>query len=295
MPLGQHMTIIDTSCGPVEYVEAGTGMPVVYFHGTGITCHGMLPIEAPLADSGFRLVIFNRPGYGRTPLAENSSATACASVACALMDALDINTACVMGSSGGAAYATSFAVNHPGRTDCLVLLCPQLHRWTDKTWLPAQSRWTLPLLRNRWLRKLLLRLYAIQFRRTTVDQFMKLEAGTRYESVRDDPTVRDVCKKSLDAMTDGPVHAGFENDMIVFTTEDIISEQTPITSPTLILHDRLDPMAPVAHVDWFATFHPDCKRVPIHTAGHLVWAGPDAGLMHETRVRFMTVHGKNAA
>ncbi len=289
------MPVIDTSSGAVEYVEAGAGVPVVYFHGTGITCDGMLPIEAPLADSGFRVIIFNRPGYGRTPMAHHFTATACASVACALMDALEIGTACIMGSSGGAAFATSFAVNYPERTDCLILLCPQLHRWSDKSWLPAQSRWTLPLLRNRWLRKVLLNLYGFQFRRTTVDQFMKLEAGTRYEGVRDDPTALHVCKQSRDAMVNGPAHPGFENDMIVFTTEDIVVETTRIASPTLILHDRQDPMAPVAHVEWLASFNPHCQCVSLHSAGHLVWAGPDAGLMHDTRVRFMTEHAKRAA
>lgn len=289
------MAVIETSSGPVEYVEAGSGVPVVYFHGTGVTCDGMLRIEAPLVDSGFRVVIFNRPGYGRTPMADNSSATACALVARALMDALEIGTGCIMGSSGGAAFATSFAVHHPDRTDCLILLCPQLHRWTNKSWLPAQSRWTLPLLRNRWLRKLLLKLYAVQFRRTTVGQFMKMEAGTRYESVRDDPMTLDVCRKSLDAMADGPSHPGFENDMVVFVTEDIVVDATPITPPALILHDRQDPIAPAAHVDWFASFNPECKCVPLHSAGHLVWAGPDANLMHEARVRFMTEYAKRAA
>ena len=289
------MAVIDTSSRPVEYVEAGAGAPIVYFHGTGITCDGMLPLEAPLAHSGFRVIIFNRPGYGRTPLAANVSATACASVACALMDALEIGSACIMGSSGGAAFATSFAIHHPDRTNCLILLCPQLHRWADKSWLPVQSRWTLRLLRNRWLRKLLLKLYAIQFRRTTIDQFMKMEAGARYESVRDDPTALDVCQKSLDAMANGPAHAGFENDMIVFLTEDIVRDGTPIASPAMILHDRHDPMAPVAHVDWFASFNPECKCISLHSAGHLVWAGPDAGLMHDTRVRFIAAHAKNTA
>ena len=176
------MPVIETSCGPVEYVEAGEGMPILYFHGTGITCDGMLPFEMPLAESGFRVIVFNRPGYGATPLADHTSAKACSAVACALMDALSLSTVCAMGSSGGGAFATSFAVNHPGRTDSLVLMCPNLHRWSDMSWLPAhsQNRGTLPCLRNRWLRKLFLKLYSIQLRRFTVDQYLKMQAGPRY-------------------------------------------------------------------------------------------------------------------
>ena len=217
------MTVIDTLRGSIEYVEAGDGPPILYFHGTGITCDGMLPIEEPLANSGFRLIILNRPGYGATPIAEHRSASACSSVAASLMDALNIDSACVMGSSGGAAFATSFAIQHPERTDCLVLLCPQLHRWSDKRWLPIQSRWTLPFLKNRLLRKIFLKLSAIQFPRMTIDQFMKMESGPRYDTVRDNDSVRELCRNSLTAMAKGLRYPGFENDFIVFTTEDIIN------------------------------------------------------------------------
>jgi len=104
------MAIIETECGPVDCVESGDGPSVLYFHGTG-----MLPIEKPIADSGFRLIIPNRPGYGDTPLAENRSAVNCAAVAASLLDALNLDSACIMGSSGGATFATSFAIHHPER------------------------------------------------------------------------------------------------------------------------------------------------------------------------------------
>jgi pimeloyl-ACP methyl ester carboxylesterase len=284
------MGLISTDLGPVDYVESGVGPPILYFHGTGITCDGMLRIEAPLVNSGFRLVIPSRPGYGVTPLAENRSASACASVVAALMDALGIDAACIMGSSGGAAFATSFAIHHSGRTNCLVLLCPQLHRWSDKTWLPVQSRWTLAFLKNRLLRKMLLKLYAIHFRRMTLDQFTKLQSGVRYDSVRNDPSVRALCCDSLIAMKTELSSPGFENDFIVFTTEDIIKDQDALAIPTMIVHDCCDPIAPVAHVDWFKSIVPNCKCVSIHASGHLVWAGPDVNVMQESRARFIAEH-----
>lgn len=288
------MPVIETSRGPVEYTEAGWGTPILYFHGTGITCDGMLPFEMPLVESGFRVIIFNRPGYGATPLADNDSAKACSTVARALLDALNLNTVCVMGSSGGGAFATSFAVNHPDRVHSLVLMCPNLHRWSDMSWLPAhsQNRGTLLCVRNRWLRKLSLKLYSIQLRRSTVDQFLKMEAGSRHDSVRNDPNVIRFSEKCLKSMIDGPAHSGFENDMIIFTREDVIDEQTRIAPPVLILHDREDPMAPVAHVDWLVSFNPQCNCVSLHSAGHLVWTGPDADRMHGARVQFITEHAK---
>ena len=59
--------IIETDRGTVEYSDAGTGAPVLYFHGTGVTGDAMVPIESRLIDDGFRLVLPNRPGYGNMP------------------------------------------------------------------------------------------------------------------------------------------------------------------------------------------------------------------------------------
>jgi pimeloyl-ACP methyl ester carboxylesterase len=57
--------------------------------------------------------------------------------------------------------------------------------------------------------------------------------------------------------------------------------------PTLVIQDVKDPMAPVNHVDWFVSKFPRSEKVNVHTAGHLVWAGPDAEVMHHARVRFL--------
>jgi hypothetical protein len=107
---------IDTACGPVEYTDVGTGEVILYFHGTGLTGDAMVPIELPLVESGFRLIVPNRPGYGSTPLSKHRSASDCADVAAALLDALNIDIANVMGSSGGGAFATaSRSITRHGR------------------------------------------------------------------------------------------------------------------------------------------------------------------------------------
>jgi pimeloyl-ACP methyl ester carboxylesterase len=282
--------VVDTARGPVEYTEAGSGPPILYFHGTGVTGDVMLSVESPLVDAGFRLIVPNRPGYGRTPLGQHHSAADCANLAAALLDLLGISEVAVMGSSGGAAFATSFAIRHSDRTHALVLLCPQLHRWDDKRWLPKASRWTLPFLTRRRLRSLLLGAYRFQLRRMTAAQFLKMEAGERYVDVANDPALQTLSKATLTAMHHAVHSPGFDNDFAVFTREEIIGTGDVLQPPTLVLHDALDPIAPVEHVDWFVAHFPQCRRVTLHVAGHLVWAGPDARLMHETRVRFLREH-----
>jgi pimeloyl-ACP methyl ester carboxylesterase len=91
-------------------------------------------------------------------------------------------------------------------------------------------------------------------------------------------------------MAQGTKYAGFENDFLVFTNEAIIGANDSLKTPTLIIHDIKDPLAPVDHIDWFLSLFPQCERLSVHTAGHLVWVGPDADAMHHTRVRFLKRH-----
>jgi len=279
--------VVKTARGPVECFAAGVGAPLLYFHGTGVTGDVILTVESPLIDAGFRLIVPNRPGYGRTPLAPHNSAADCGHLFAALLDALELPRVAVMGSSGGAAFAVSFAIHHPDRTQALVLLCPQLHSWDDRRWLPKTSRWTFPFLRRPWLRLLLLRGYRFQLPRMTTAQFLKMEVGERYADVADDPALQSLCTTTLSALQHGSRCAGFANDFQVFMGEEIIDAESSLTPPTLIIHDDLDPMAPLEHVEWFVSRFPQCERVRVQAAGHLIWAGPEADLMHESRVRFL--------
>lgn len=282
--------VLETRCGQVEFSEAGSGDPVLYFHGTGVTGDVMLSVESPLVDDGFRLIVPNRPGYGRTPLEPHRTAAGCADVAAALLDALGVARAAVMGSSGGAVFAASFAACYPQRTASLVLLCPQLHRWDHPRWLPATSRWTLPLVRRPLLRKVLLALYRMQLRRMTARQLLQMESGARYAEAAGDPTCQELAGKTLAAMVQGVRCAGFENDLAVFTREEILAPDVSLATPTLILHDAADPLAPAEHVAWFAERCGACETVSLHAAGHLIWVGPDADAMHQARVRFLKRH-----
>ena len=83
-------TTVQTILRVVEYSDAGEGDPILYFHGTGGTGEGMMPFESELVNEGFRLIMPNRPGYGNTPLASNTSIVDCSNVAKALSETLGI-------------------------------------------------------------------------------------------------------------------------------------------------------------------------------------------------------------
>ena len=143
------------------------------------------------------------------------------------------------------------------------------------------------MLRRPLLRKLLLKLYRVLLRRMTVAQFLKTEAGGRYPEVSRDPSCRALGEKTLAAMADGVRCAGFENDFVVFTNEDVIGPDGSMHIPTLIIHDVMDPIAPEDHVAWLVAKCRQCKTVPVRAAGHLIWVGPGADDMHRARVRFL--------
>ncbi len=121
----------------------------------------------------------------------------------------------------------------------------------------------------------------------TVAQFLKTEAGGRYPEVSRDPSCRALGEKTLAAMADGVRCAGFENDFVVFTNEDVIGPDGSMHIPTLIIHDVMDPIAPEDHVAWLVAKCRQCKTVPVCAAGHLIWVGPGADDMHRARVRFL--------
>ena len=119
-----HGRIAKTSCGPVEYLEAGAGDAILAIHGAGGGFDQGAEATAPLAGQGFRVVAMSRFGYLGTPLPPNASAEAQADAHAALMDALHIDRAVVIGASAGAPSAMQLAIRHPEKVSALVLLVP---------------------------------------------------------------------------------------------------------------------------------------------------------------------------
>lgn len=129
--VSQGSTLIQTPCGPIEYQEAGGGLPLLAVHGSGGGFDQGMAFAAPLATKGVRVIAMSRFGYLRTPMPADGSAAAQAEAFVCLLDALQIRTAAVMGGSAGAQSALQLAIRHPDRVSALVLLVPVL--WKPPT------------------------------------------------------------------------------------------------------------------------------------------------------------------
>ena len=118
------MPFIQTSTLHTYYEMAGAGAPVLVLSGTG----GDLRKKPTIMDSpltaGFRVLSYDQRGLGQSEKPEiGYTMQAYADDAAALMDALGLESAHVLGLSFGGMVAQEFALAHPDRIKKLALFC----------------------------------------------------------------------------------------------------------------------------------------------------------------------------
>jgi 2-hydroxy-6-oxonona-2,4-dienedioate hydrolase len=124
----QGGTVVSTRCGPIEYEEAGQGVPLLMVHGSGGGHDQGMLFARDFAAQGIRVIAPSRFGYLGTPLPADASPPAQADAHACLLDALGIERAAVLGASAGALSAMQLAIRHPQRVSALVLLVPLAYR-----------------------------------------------------------------------------------------------------------------------------------------------------------------------
>lgn len=109
---------------PIWYQEAGMGPAILLLH-AGVADHRMWRHQIePLGDR-HRVVAWDAPGFGKSPLAPGEFSYAQAILD--LMDALAINQATLVGCSMGGSAAIRATLSAPGRVSGLVLVGSGVH------------------------------------------------------------------------------------------------------------------------------------------------------------------------
>lgn len=118
---------VNTALGSVQVVTQGHGPVVVALHGGfGGWDQGEL-VAYNIAKQGYKVIIPSRPGYLSTPIStdpillQETTAADQADLIAALLDALNIQKAIVLGFSAGAPVAYEFGLRYPERTNGVVL------------------------------------------------------------------------------------------------------------------------------------------------------------------------------
>lgn len=119
--LDRRAAVLQTARGDVQVAREGQGPPVLAVHGGPGGFDQALAYCRHLRDGGCELLAPSRPGYLRTPLSSGRSPQSQADLCAAILDALHIERAAVLGFSSGGASAVHFAARHPERTTALFL------------------------------------------------------------------------------------------------------------------------------------------------------------------------------
>lgn len=119
------MQAVSVPGADLEVAQWGAGEPVVFIQ-TALTADELRPLaEAPALAHGYRKVLYHRRGYeGSSAIAGPGSIARDAADCAALLDALDIARAHVVGVSYSGAVALQLAADAPDRVHSLVLLEP---------------------------------------------------------------------------------------------------------------------------------------------------------------------------
>jgi pimeloyl-ACP methyl ester carboxylesterase len=95
--LARRPRVTQTTAGPVELAEAGEGPALLSVHGSGGGWEYALGQAAVFALNGFRVIAPSRPGYFGTPLATGRTYIEQADALAALLEALAVDRAAVLG------------------------------------------------------------------------------------------------------------------------------------------------------------------------------------------------------
>tara|TARA_R110002110_G_scaffold395138_2_gene609562 strand:+ start:53669 stop:54469 length:801 start_codon:yes stop_codon:yes gene_type:complete len=115
------MPIVNTGRFDINYIEEGSGEPVLLIHGLAGDHTAWLPQVAALKDR-YRVIAFDNPGSGDSSLVSEPAGTAdLADATLGLMDQLGIDAAQIVGRSMGGAVAQHMALKAPERVRSMAL------------------------------------------------------------------------------------------------------------------------------------------------------------------------------
>jgi pimeloyl-ACP methyl ester carboxylesterase len=252
--------------GTIEYAERGEGNPVLVLHGIFGGFDAAYLTADPWIGDGFRIVAPSRFGYlGSAPPLGATTADQADAYA-ALLGALGIERAAVVGFSAGTVSAMQFAFRHPDRVTTLVLMSghyPQKHHKVPE--LPLRLLYTDRVFGA--VRILAPELFA---------RLCGVPKGFRASPAE---------QRALDRVMDGlfpiaPCRQGAIFDTLVSEPEvdDFPLEQ--ITAPTLLVHAADDALARYATAPPAAARIPGSRLVTVDRGGHL-FLGAEARVRRE--------------
>jgi 2-hydroxy-6-oxonona-2,4-dienedioate hydrolase len=290
--IAAHRQVIDSAPGPIEFAESGNGRAVLLIHGAGGGFDQGLDLGHVFLGDGFRVIAPSRFGYLGTPLPADASAEAQADAHLRLLDALQVESAPVIGVSAGAPSAMQLCLKHPDRCPALVLIVPLAY--TPESAAAKAPSFFFEKVLNAIVKSDFIFWAATKLTRPTLVETILGTPLDDYRSATPDE------RRSVDEMLQSilPMSrraAGIRNDNVVSTT----LKRYPLEHmhvPTLVISAADDRYGTYDRGLYTADQIHDGRFVGFPTGGHLL-------LGHESKVRsevtsFLNAHqgaGSNKA
>jgi pimeloyl-ACP methyl ester carboxylesterase len=280
---------------------------ILYFHGWGDDYHMVMPLESGLAEAGFHILLPHRPGYVGSALSGTrghesvswEGPIGTADLTAQLLDQLygtDKWNVAVVSMSGGTPAALAFASRYPLQTRALVLQAGLTHAFSDAKYVPEALRgeYTTAFESFGWTgdqvsQIIFALLVKLRDSFMTDEEVVHALTGERFSDAKQDVAFGAVLERVL---RDDPGNRDGEWSDVrkTFFSTSPYCNWNDIRAPTLIIHDIKDPFVPFLHAQEVKARLPHAILRTFSLAGHIIWLGREAHLMHETRLAFLKRH-----
>jgi len=289
--------IIDTRKGPIEYsINGDSGPYLVIMHGGPGGYDQTAALFSDMFGKGFRILSWSRPGYIRTPLEVGKTYEEQADDAAALMDALGIDHAAVLGYSAGGPPAIYFAARYPERTWALILECAVTQKYTINSKNFLEKIYFGFLMFNDsfvWVSNVLGKLALSLIAMSIIEMESSLnnhQTVKLIDDIKHDKHRVKVLKDIMKSMSPGEIRKkGMDNDMEQLAKVENLP-LSKIKAPTLIIHGTNDADVPLADAELAAHEIPNSQLYLVPEGFHIMALTNSIGLINEKRVTFLNMH-----
>jgi len=279
--LAYPSTRIETALGQVEYATRGEGPVVLLGHGGPGGYDQALVLGELFRINGYRIVAPSRPGYLGTPLHVGKTAEEQGDFMAALLDALHIPDAIVVGASGGGPASYQLAQRHPEKVTALVVIDGISMRYAKGDDINALEEWMYLSRSGQWLLGFIFKHFPASVVKSllqTESTLAKHEIGTRVKEILADENKFAVFDAIFQTMSSRfeERKSGAENDIALGAAIDRLPLDT-IRCPTLVIHGDADNDVPPRDAEYAHGAIADAQLLWIDKASHIgFWTAPDA-------------------